>query len=515
MLVVGLLLVLALAATLRFSALGFAPDLPGARPDEAGVIEGLRALRDGQPFPSLVLYGGGFFYPLYGYVAVRSWVGGDSLLSLAADRAFAATLAVRSWSALLSTITVLLTFACTARLAGGAAGLLAGLLLAVTPLAVREAHFAKADSGAAFAVAVFLFVVVLTPRRPVARTTAVGVAAAFALSSKAVVGVIPAALLALARPVEARGRAIDWSALIVGGGAMLAATAAFNAFWLHDPVRNLELARGAARALSRTDWLSGSEVAGGPLAYHAVVSLRHGCGAFLAFAALPALAWGFARDANTRVVATFALVEWLKLVASPMVLARFFLPIVPALVVLSAVAMSDLVDRVGPLSRAMRAWLVVGLGIVVSAAPLAASMTMVRALGRDDTRSLAARWIDAELPRDAVIVTWGSPADSIVEWGVPPAGGRRVVRAALPDRWPRIRATHVLVHSYPLPHSNVAPPAEVSRLRRVAVFDPLDGPMLNPVLEPLDAFYLPLDGLEGFVRPGPRIEIYETERSTP
>jgi len=509
----GLVLVLVLAAVLRFSSIGFGPDLPGARPDEPGVVEGLRAMHEGWLFPSLVLYGGGYFQPLYGYATVRAWLRGTSLPSLLAGDRFAATRVVRSWSAILSTATVLLVFLCAARLAGGSAGVFAALLLATAPLAVREAHFAKADSAAAFASAVFLLAVVWAPRRPVARAASIGAAAAFALSSKAVVGVLPAAILALVRPDEARDRRASAWALAVGGVVMVAVGVTLNVFLLQDPAASLTLARASADALSRVDWLAGSEEVGGPLVYHASISLLHGCGWFLALLALPALVWGLWRDARTRVIAVYALVEWVKLFSSPMVLARFFLPIVPALVVLSSVAVRDLLARFGPASRTSRAGSSIVLALVACTAPLLSSVALVRALGRDDTRSLAASWIATELPRDAVIVTWGTPRSSLVEWGVPPVGGRRTVRSAPPAIWTRIGATHVLVHAYPLPHSSVAPPRELAGLQPVAVFEPRDGEVNDePVLEPLDAFYLPLARADGFVRPGPRIEIFELPR---
>jgi hypothetical protein len=43
------------------------------------------------------------------------------------------------------------------------------------------------------------------------------------------------------------------------------------------------------------------------------------------------------------------------------------------------------------------------------------------------------------------------------------------------------------------------------------VFDPFEGPGVAPVIEPVDAFYLPLGRLSGVLRPGPRIEILAVE----
>jgi len=497
------------AGVLRFSSLDFGRDVPLARPDEPGVVEGLHALHDGTAFPSLVLYGGGYFYPLYSFLTIVSQVEGSDLLAVPRPTPFGTIVLIRGWSALLSLASVVLVFVCGARLGGGACGILAAILIASAPLAVRESHFAKADAAAAFGVAVFLLSVALGARARVARALLVGAATALALNSKVIVGVIPAALLALARPQGSREEGTDWKQIVFGVGALVVVTIALNAFWMSAPALNWSFARATTRALSTTDWLAGSDVVGGPLLYHAMVSLRHGCGSFMALLAVPALVYGWRSGGAARVVAVFAAAEWLKLLASPMVLARFFLPIVPALAILAALAVTALVNRWGPASDVYRACIIVLLGLIMSVEPLRNSLNIVAALGRTDTRSFAAQWIDHELPRDAVIMTWGTPKESVVEWGVPPLGKRHVARAAEPGTWRFIHATHVLVHSYPLPHSSVPAPPELARARRVAVFDPVDGPTENPVLEPLDAFYLPLARGSGFARPGPRIEIYE------
>ena len=509
MLALSFAIVVAFAGVLRFSALDFGRDVPTARPDEPAVVEGLRALRDATAFPSLVLYGGGYFYPLYSFLAIVSRAEGSDLLAAPRANEFDTVVLIRGWSAFLSLATVVLVFACGVRLGGGACGLLAAIVIACAPLAVRESHFAKADSAAAFAVAVFLLSVTVGPRARGARAFFVGAATALALNSKLIVGVVPAALLALARPRGLRGEGTDWKQIALGIAALGLVTIALNMFWMSAPAANWSLARATARALSATDWLAGSDVVAGPLRYHALVSLRYGCGPFLTLLALPALIYGWQLGGGARVAAVFAAAEWLKLLASPMVLARFFLPIVPALAVLSALVVTASVNRWVPLRGVYRGCAIVLLGLAVSLEPARNSVALVAALGRTDTRASAAQWIAHELPPDAVIVTWGTPKESVVEWGVPALGQRRAVRAAPPDTWQHIHATHVLVHSYPLPHSSVAPPPELARARRVAVFDPVEGPTADPVLEPLDAFYLPLARGSGFVRPGPRIEIYE------
>jgi hypothetical protein len=173
-------------------------------------------------------------------------------------------------------------------------------------------------------------------------------------------------------------------------------------------------------------------------------------------------------------------------------------------VVLIGVLVGDVVlNRLHPGPDLLLVLLAAG---TIAAEPLVTSITLVRLLGRPDTRQLAAAWIAAHAPPGTPIVTWGAPPGSN-EWGRPSLDGHPVLQRLAPERWAASGATLLVHHTYPLPWSADPLPQAGRALRTLAVFDPFEGPVPEPVLEPLDAFYLPLARFGDVVRPGPRITI--------
>jgi hypothetical protein len=196
--------------------------------------------------------------------------------------------------------------------------------------------------------------------------------------------------------------------------------------------------------------------------------------------------------------------------ASTMVLARFLLPALPALAILIGAMLAAAIDRGIEGARNRRVALVV-VTLLVLAEPFAASVMLVRVLGRRDTRSLAGDWISTHLPPDARIVSWGAPPGA-ADYGRPPLGGRPVEVRLPPVQWNAVRPTYVVWHHHPLLYSSDPLPADATRLRPLATFDPFsDGRAAQAIYEPLDAFYVPVGRFAGVERPGPRIEILAVE----
>src|SRR5439155_18659346 len=109
-------------------------------------------------------------------------------------------LAVRCWSAALSTAAVALVFIAGRAVAGTGAGVIAALVLAAAPTAIRDAHLAKADAAATFAAALVIASLAIPWRRRAMFPIALGVSCGLAFSTKYMVGLAPAALLAVWRP---------------------------------------------------------------------------------------------------------------------------------------------------------------------------------------------------------------------------------------------------------------------------------------------------------------------------
>ena len=501
--------ILIVAALLRFTALDFGEGRVNVRPDEDAIPLTFVGMETGGLMPPLVIYGGGYFYPLRAFTWVWETVGlplpsGDHLIPGTPRIRIA-----RWWSALLSVLTVALTFALARRVQGDGgteAALLASLIVATSTLAVREAHFGKADSATAFAGMVFLLAAADSVLRAGPRAVLVGAALGYAVSNKASVGLlVPAAYVFLRSSGDGPWR-ISWRPIWIGAAVSALTVLALNLHWLFQTSDSVFIARTAVGNVSDNAWLAGSAEALPPLQYHSQISLRYGSGLLMAWAAVPALAYGLYRGPATRVVALYILGPLLVFLSSPMVIARFMLPFVPALAVLVAVTLADAVRRLPIRGRAVT---LVLLGVALTAEPLARSIAIVDLLGERDTRLLASDWVEANVPPDATLVSWGTPDLVHADWGSVPPGKRPVHRNLDPARWEAEGVSHVVWHSYPLAYSSVPPPRVLQDREPTAVFEPWEGPIDGPVLEPMDAFYLPLGRLDGFARPGPRIAVYE------
>jgi hypothetical protein len=501
------------AAALRGSGLDFGRGVQ-AVPDEGSVLFGLSSLDKGMVHPLLVLYGGGYFLPLYAFVKLWGWLAswtGPLADTLASDP-FPLKMAVRTWSALLSTATVWITFVVGRRLGGGSAGLLASALLAAFPLAVREAHFAKADSAAMFAAALLMWVMTRSGKNRTGAVCAISAAGALALCTKANFGVLPALVYALMLEVRSSTRGVDRRLALYAIGVFAGVVLLLNSISILSPALVWAYVQSTARVLSSTDWLPGGDAVPGPLVYHATISLRYGLGAAVAGLAAPALVFGLWRPGPTRSVALLVIGQWLALLTSPMVLARFFLLCAPGLAVLIALLVTRCIDRVTR-DRFWRTCLPLLAGALLLVEPLCNAVTLAKLLRRTDTRVLAGEWIAEKVPAGARIVSWGA-RKKMTDYGRPPMEGRKIYALAARGNWEALRITHVVHHSHPLPYSDVPLPSLPRTAQSLAVFDPFDGPLNRPVFEPLLPFYIPLARFGGIARPGPRIEIFAVSSET-
>jgi len=203
-------------------------------------------------------------------------------------------------------------------------------------------------------------------------------------------------------------------------------------------------------------------------------------------------------------VAIAVLGQLAVLAMNPSVWSRNLTPIVPGIAVLIGALVVRLGDRIPyayrkPALAIAVAWLVAG--------PAYDGLRMARVMRELDTRGLAARWIAANIPAEAVIVGFGGPEGS--DWGMPDVGGRRLLRGIDPAQW-RSAADFVVRFHYPIAWASEPLPPAAALGAPLAIFDSF-APDADPVVEPLDAFYLPLARWTGVERPGPRIEIYASK----
>ena len=393
-------------------------------------------------------------------------------------------------------ITVLLTYSIARRAYGWRAGLLAALALAVSPLAVREAHFATTDAVAAAFVAGGLWA---GQRAETRRWFALaGVLAGLAAASKYTGGA--ALVYVLARALTGAGRRA--SALAAVGGC----AAAFLV--VMAPASHLrEYGDGLGFLVGRS-----REFASMPPGwwYHATRSLPFGLGLgtfALAVAGIAAAAWRRRRDDLCLLV--FLVVAALPLALSHEVFFRYVLPLLPALCVLAGGELAAVPERGRGAAQAA--------GLLLLLPSAYNSVRGDSALGSTDTRQQAAEWLNANAPAGADLEIhsyWGQPFYDAQELGNNPL--HPLYRAGNPiaDSFQQGLYTSrfvvnqpadpcfILDESGPPWQSFPAPPPGAASF---AAGSPAPG----AVYDELDSFYLPIWNLDGVDRPGPTIVVIE------
>jgi hypothetical protein len=532
-----------LAAGLRFSALDFGLPHTGTRPDEAPVVEKTIQVAHGDANLKWVLYPSAYVY--------LCWLWGEAASLATSGERYAAWvfrdlsrlfLFGRALSATAGVATVLALWWIARRSLGDRTALAAATLLAVSFLHVRDSHALKPDVLATLGTVVALGAMVPLAERATLRRGALAGAAvggAMAMKYTAVLLLAPLAVAALlgsgARGTRGGVRALASGPAALAGFAVAAVFLATSPYLWLDPDSRAEFARGlpllfpwlraepasaatatAARAvIEALPPLAVPASFDGRLAYHASFSIRYGCGLLAALVAPAALAWALVSGRPLLVLsALFVAVHLLVVSLGAQVFSRFVTPIVPALALLEAAALVTLVQRLAP----RRAAIGVALGVALLAAePLMASLQLDRLLARADTRELATAWMERHLPAGSRIAVHGAQGWT---WGNPRAPrGSELLASPHPtaESLARLRATHLVTHAHPLVFSSVddaAIEALGARLRLVATLDPFTPRRDDAIFEAADAWYVPIHGFAGVVRPGPLVRVYEIRRES-
>jgi hypothetical protein len=510
-----LAVIVLLGAVLRLVPIWFALEYPQARPDESVALRRAAAALEGQlnpgffHWPSLTFY---VFAGVLGLVsAVRGVTLGDAALTYAEQ-----VVAARALVALAGTMTIVVLYRLTERMADAATGLLAAAFLAVALLHVRESHFAMTDVLMTLLVLASLALLgrgVDAARDGLssARWFAVaGLAAGLATGTKYNAGALVAAALAAQIVVRrARGTAHE-------GVRPLAAFAVLLAlgFVVSTPYSILDFRTFATDLHFNFTHLSGGHGinVGRGWTYHLTHSLPYGTGLPIFVVAVAGLV-PFARRHGTHaaVIGAFAGAYYAAIGSGYTVFFRYILPLVP----LACLSAAVLVREAGP-------WLARRLNLAPSAttallAGLLAAPGLVHAvwfdllLARTDTRVIATEWLDARIrPGESVHDTGGDFAQLDLRaqyhrWHFDPdAGSFGDPEGRTPD-W-------LVLHQSPLRQYATVPPG----LRRLATerYDLVwevratRGPAGRAVYDLHDAFFLPLSRFDTVVRPGTTIRIY-------
>jgi hypothetical protein len=372
--------VLALAAALRFTGLGFGLRHP-PHSDERVFVESVQQMMAAGDFdhryyeyPGLVFY---LLWPVLWLVP-----GGD-------EPGPAAYLAARALVAAFGVAACALIYAWGRKLLGPRPALLGALLLAVSPVAVETAHSLRPDVMLhAFAILALIAFLGLGPglRGDVAAGVALGLAGAVKFSA---VFLVPAYLAARAL---APGRALR--GVLVAGGTALGVFLLFTPYALLHPAAFVEGMRVQLGYHYDPSARAPVSYAGMLLQYLRVAGEALGLPGVLLAVAGAAVARARWRALLPSVL--LLLVALLVLASSDVRHERFLLPALPAIFLLAALGADRLVP--GRVSF-------VAASLAVASVPLLASFRFVQALSRPGTRDRMLDWVQAEIPPRALVVS--------------------------------------------------------------------------------------------------------------
>jgi hypothetical protein len=399
-----LAVVIALGVTLRIVGLQYG--LPAVyNPDEVAIMNRALAFATGNLNPHNFVYPTLYFYVLFaweGLAFVAGRVSGIFDSTAAFERSFFADptyiyTAGRLFTTFCGVATIVATYALARRVAGRTAAVTAAALLAVAPLAVRDAHYVKHDVPVTLLIVLTHIAILRVNGAPRAWFVAGGLAG-LAVSTHYYAVLLTAPFLAVLA-VDARhgrtGNAVRGLAVAAMGGFV--AVLITSPFLFADPAATLADMRANRQIVMdrATDTLG----LFGSLTFYGSWLFRDasGAGAFLlAVAGVPvALACG---SRNASIVLAFP-VAFLLFIANTFPASRYLNPILPFVAILGGLAISWLVPRGGVLRLAGATVAVLAIG----EASLASARTD-RFFRQADTRTQALDWLEQQVPAGTTIL---------------------------------------------------------------------------------------------------------------
>ena len=528
-----LALILVAAFIARVWGIGFGLPFVHARPDELLVV--VKALgfftADLNPrffdYPALYLYLVGLlFFVYYAFGRVAGWfTSAAHFVSGTHGRWQALYLIGRGASAVFGTLTVLWVHRIASALFTRSVGLLASLFLALTFLHVRDSHYATTDATMTFFIVSATFALVqLHQARRRSHAIWAGVFAGLAMGTKYNAALLVAPMIVVEAlhawplrhdPVTALRRT-NLPLMLLLMGATFFATSPYLLLDYKTALRDF-------RALqeSMSVGMTPPELLGPGWIYHVRFSLLHGLGLPLLTASLAGIglmAWRYPETALLLI--SFPAAYYVVAGASANVFVRYMIPVLPFLCIFAAYlvdAVADVAARLGHVRQSVAA---AAIGLIVIAPSAWSVVQFDTLLAREDSRVVAARWIESNVPRGASIFVTGNA------YGHPPLEDRNDPKYRLiafdyrannfiegrvrfldePD-W-------IVVQRSALPYSHI-PQLVIDMLPRyllVNVIRAADLDVPGNVYDIQDAFFLPYGGFKGIRRPGPNLEIYQRRR---
>jgi|GEM_PF-2281501 len=551
---IGILLILAIGATLRIWGISFGLPMVSnfyVRPDESLIVQTALLLfeRNGDPqffaypalMPELCAL---LFAPL------RKAVGSF------AENPSAYFLAVRWLSVVAGTATIVVVWRNAKLLCNRNWALTAALLYAVATLPIRDAHFGVTDTLLSLFVALALWACTAYAQAPVTMESGVpwkaGAWWGLAFSTKYTAALsMPAMAAAMAERInwneQAGQRVLQASRLLLPAVAL-----ALGIFALLNPYVFLrfEVVQQTMGMMFGVFYGGKSTAMAAPwnpaFAMAQIMRpLAQGPGGLIGLGLAVASLWWLSPrrwtpGLLTVVCGTLPLLTALLPFRHPLPY-RYALPAMAGVAILATFTASRLAAK-----QRLRAGIVL-LFILLAGWQLQRSALLVNALSQPDTRSLAGSWVEREIPPDVPIVLFGLPE---AEPQIPESTaslrrrvqhvshrygeesgrlvselyqvliaanpeGREVYRSPAPEEVPGDQCL-IVIPSYPGTLMG-ASSTDVLRLFggtiREREFLPFVGPTEDAVVDGIDAFFLPFNPAGIVERPGPHLKLFLVQRT--
>ncbi len=559
------LAVASIALCLRLFGIGFGMPLIDnfyIRPDETLIsVPAVRMLESsGNPhyfgYPALMMEISAVFYQIR--FALLKILGATSAVSISADFGSDMSgyvLISRCLSAVFSVLTVIMTYRLACKIVGKPRALLAAALLAVSPLACRDAHFGVTDSLVTLCGVACIYT--LAGYIESGKRMQMCVACVFyglALSAKySAATIFPVLFLAVVICCKEQRRVEKVKQLAIGATVPLVVFLLLNPYVVQESRSFLD---SMSITIGTLYYSNQSSLPMSTVIRQALTPLKYGPAGMLCIPLMLAAVFSSNKCPTTRrvkwlIAAAFILAFLPAISTKHPVPYRYVLPALPYSAVLVMLGIHAITDRFRAVLR-----VIVYAGLVLTAlGPTLVSCVWTDVLlSRPDSRTLAGEWIAKNVSRDIPVVVAGWPecqpqipeTDASIlrrvdfvrlfygESAVPSiaqpyfmqlrsrAGrsrqGYQLYRLSVSTDAPGDKVC-LVVPTYPytdaamriagIPFLLARFPGRITK--RVEI-DTLRSESVGHDFDPIDAFYIPANNLSNVIRPGPSMYIYLIDR---
>ena len=430
--------------------------------------------------------------------------------------------------AILGSLTILITYLIGRRFYGVLAGVLAALFLAFNPVHSLNSHFFKSDIATAFFMTLSLYFMVKYLEEGIKRNLylSAGIAGtAFSTNYYGGFLMIPLIMTLLLRTIkEKREQNKKFLNLFISAEFYLTPLILILVFALLSPyvfidfhsfLKHFQRMLFADRVNLYNTFVQLKYTENFfqyPLLYSLEFCLRHTMGIALSILSMLGVLFLLVRfSMKNFVILTFLLSFFFLIATGKAVFTRYYAPIAPVLSLICAVTLSAMYNRLLKRNRLLKIILFSVFLVLLVIEPLYVTFKQSIILSREDTRVTAMNWMKKNLPPSATIATlldyrYGKPTTF--------AGIRYIKLLPTIEATFRSGAQYILIDTYALnlysPDVNPGIKKEIEqKSEHLTTFTYSEEPQKEkPVVDVLDAFYLPVHRFGKIQRPGPEIQIY-------